>query len=249
LEERGNEALQTVAIPLRNEKGQYNKGHVTVGKIEKKCPNCQKAFFVFPCNSHLKFCSKRCYYNYGPTEETRRRMSIAAKRRTDMIGENNPAKKPEIRRKISEACKGIKKPWLSEWNRTRKFSQDAIRRITEAGRKRVPWDKGIQRPEMSEAQKGEKNHSWKGGITPERESFNATMEWKNASKIVWRRDKRTCQLCHKKYEGVGRTFDVHHVIPFEVKESRADPNNLILLCRGCHLLVTSPNFVARFGGA
>lgn len=83
--------------------------------------------------------------------------------------------------------------------------------------------------------------SWKGGITPERQSVYASIEWVEAVKQVWARDNATCQLCGKKHNETKNrgTFHIHHIIPFTVKSYRCVVSNLILLCRKCHLWVHS----------
>lgn len=88
---------------------------------------------------------------------------------------------------------------------------------------------------------GPDNPSWKGGATPERQAFYASQEWKGAAKVVWKRDRATCQKCGK-YKGEHRNlqFDIHHIVGFaDSKELRAETSNLVLLCRTCHLWVHS----------
>ena len=80
--------------------------------------------------------------------------------------------------------------------------------------------------------------SWKGGITPERQGFYASQEWAKAIRFVWKRDKGTCQRCGGKPRGKG-SFHFHHRITFGVRELRANYQNLVLLCRKCHLWVHS----------
>ena len=76
------------------------------------------------------------------SEETRRKMS-----------ENNAAKRPEVRRKISEANKRkVRKP----------HSEETKRKMSEAHKGRPAWNKGKSvseetRRKMSESRKGEKN--------------------------------------------------------------------------------------------
>jgi len=80
---------------------------------------------------------------------------------------------------------------------------------------------------------GDLNPNWCGGITPERQSFYVSEEWKNIVPIIWKRDKAICQKCRHKKE-TEDSFHIHHIIPFEVIELRVDENNLILLCKNCH---------------
>lgn len=83
---------------------------------------------------------------------------------------------------------------------------------------------------------------WKGGITPERQAFYGTPEWKSAVKAVWKRDNAICQRCELDHRTIKRgevIFDIHHIAGFEYKELRAEVSNLVLLCRPCHLWVHS----------
>lgn len=87
---------------------------------------------------------------------------------------------------------------------------------------------------------GRKPATWKGGISPERQSFYASLEWVNAVKEVWKRDKGICQRCGIKQTKEQRgTFAIHHIESFRVKELRAEVTNLLLVCRPCHLWIHS----------
>ncbi len=80
---------------------------------------------------------------------------------------------------------------------------------------------------------GELSPNWKGGITPDRQTFYNSKEWREVIPKVWKRDKATCQKCkHKKNED--DEFHIHHIISFAVKKLRAVLSNLVLLCSDCH---------------
>lgn len=88
--------------------------------------------------------------------------------------------------------------------------------------------------------KGELNPRWKGGITPERQSFYLSSEWKSACSGVWKRDNATCQRCGvHKADSPDIPFHIHHIESFAIVEKRADTKNLILLCEICHHWVHS----------
>ena len=89
---------------------------------------------------------------------------------------------------------------------------------------------------------GEATPNWKGGITPERQGFYASDEWKLACVKVWQRDDAKCQRCGLDHRLIDRTlikFHVHHIVSFKVRELRAEVSNLALLCDKCHRWVHS----------
>lgn len=90
--------------------------------------------------------------------------------------------------------------------------------------------------------RGAETPNWKGGVTPERQAFYDKKEWRALVKQVWKRDRAVCQRCDL-YYGVARKksiqFHIHHIIPFVVKKFRLDLDNLVLLCRPCHLFIHS----------
>lgn len=96
-------------------------------------------------------------------------------------------------------------------------------------------------------QEGVHPGTWKGGITPERQAFYSSDKWKTVEAYVRDRDKNTCQFCGKKQpEDCKRQFDIHHIYPFNKnKHLRANPDNLVVLCRGCHMFVHSSKNVER----
>jgi len=87
-------------------------------------------------------------------------------------------------------------------------------------------------------QTGKDNPNWKGGISPDRQAFYESREWNRACQNVWKRDKAACQRCGVQAGGLVE-MHIHHIVSFAVKELRADPNNLVLLCRDCHHFVHS----------
>lgn len=89
--------------------------------------------------------------------------------------------------------------------------------------------------------KGDLHPSWKGGLTPERQAFYSSDEWKDSCKVVWSRANAKCERCGKSHNAANHrgTFHIHHVVSFMVRELRADTFNLILLCVDCHRFVHS----------
>lgn len=124
-----------------------------------------------------------------------------------------------------------------------KHSPQAIAKIRAAtvASGRVPFLRNGEHWLKSAAPKD--NPNWQGGRTPERQAFYRTAEWAAAVRSVWARADACCQRCRLDWRTVDRkvtpTFHVHHVVSFQVRECRAEPAFLVLLCRPCHLFVHS----------
>lgn len=92
------------------------------------------------------------------------------------------------------------------------------------------------------------NGRWLGGVTPERQAFYRSPEWKAACVEVWKRADAKCERCGRDHRLIDRSresFDVHHIVTFAVRELRAVPSNLVLLCEACHGFVHSKANTAR----
>ncbi|WP_366940237.1 HNH endonuclease signature motif containing protein [Gilliamella sp.] len=89
--------------------------------------------------------------------------------------------------------------------------------------------------------RGENNANWLGGVTPERQEFYATDEWKDCVRTVWKRDGAKCQRCFISFRDASNesAFHIHHIISFKHKKYRADINNLLLVCEKCHRWIHS----------
>lgn len=78
---------------------------------------------------------------------------------------------------------------------------------------------------------GEKNNKWRGGTTTETQKRVQEESWKKLRKLIYARDNWTCQKCFKKCH---KDIQCHHIIPFRItKDDRKE--NLVTLCKGCHL--------------
>lgn len=90
--------------------------------------------------------------------------------------------------------------------------------------------------------RGAETPTWKGGCTPERQGFYSSAEWKAVVSTIWRRDRWSCQRCDlfiREARKQGIRYAIHHIVSFRVRRLRAEPTNLLLLCRPCHLWVHS----------
>jgi 5-methylcytosine-specific restriction endonuclease McrA len=130
----------------------------------------------------------------------------------------------------------------------RKHSPESIQKMKDVAiaQGRVPYH-----PEVGpylKGKRGAETTNWKGGVTPERQAFYATPEWKQAVKDVWQRDDAKCVRCGLDHRTVDRSvvkFDIHHIVSFSVKELRCELSNLVLLCEECHYFVHSRENVNR----
>jgi hypothetical protein len=87
----------------------------------------------------------------------------------------------------------------------------------------IPWNKGKHYPQFG----GENHYNWQGGKSYEPYS----VDWKQKLKVIIRkRDNFQCQECFKEQGNIG--FDVHHI---DYDKKNCDINNLITLCRKCHI--------------
>ncbi|MHB1641812.1 MAG: HNH endonuclease [Acidithiobacillus sp.] len=104
---------------------------------------------------------------------------------------------------------------------------------------RVPFNPEIG--SYMKGRKGDQTPNWKGGVTPERQSFYSSREWVDAVKNVWERDEAICQRCGKHHNETKNrgTFHIHHIVSFMVSELRSEVSNLVLLCDECHRFVHS----------
>lgn len=113
---------------------------------------------------------------------------------------------------------------------------------------RVPWRKENGHPWRG---KGGPGHpSWRGGVTPERQAFYSSDEWKVACVAVWHRADARCERCGEDHRTIDRSdrkraFHVHHIKSFRFRELRACVDNLALLCGDCHRFVHSKRNAAR----
>lgn len=86
---------------------------------------------------------------------------------------------------------------------------------------------------------GSSSSNWRGGCTPERQAFYSSIEWANAVRVVWKRDRARCRRCGVDGGRNSVPLHVHHIASFQIKEKRAEPENLVLVCRRCHIFIHS----------
>ena len=86
----------------------------------------------------------------------------------------------------------------------------------------------------SEAQKGNKSHYWRGGITLKNAEIRNSIELRLWREAVFARDNWTCQDCNKRGS---IDLNAHHIKSFaEYPSLRTSISNGITLCEECHKL-------------
>ena len=178
-----------------------------------KCSNC-----VNEAKKNRMFCSKRCRYIH-------------------FTGDNNPAKRKDVRLKLCESaerrerdpdyskklwqrqkygwingiCLNCKKPFDMRRCALRKFCSDRCSHLYFVGEHHPLWT----------------------GI-----SVTYGENWKKQRCLTRERDKNICRICLKsKEQNDNLNMDVHHIIPFKLFKNYKEANrieNLISLCLSCH---------------
>lgn len=80
---------------------------------------------------------------------------------------------------------------------------------------------------------GSDHPNWDGGPVDYGEN------WREVRREILKRDGNECRIC-----GDSSLVDVHHIVPrreFEEPEEANTPNNLVALCRSCHMKVEHGN--------
>lgn len=204
----------------------------------------------------MYFCDKRCKAEW---QRTQKPMTEAALR----------AMYVDQKMDCTQISKAVGRDPKSVWNWLKDFGIETRKRgttgnhvhaigvprvLTDAGRKILSDNARTARlkdgrkpylmPDGSHAMKGRTGSAhpgWKGGLTPERQAFYASEEWAESVKAVWARDNAACKRCGKHHNTAKArgTFHIHHIVSFQVTALRAAVDNLVLLCRECHLFVHS----------
>lgn len=165
------------------------------------------------------------------------------------IGNKNPAKRLEIRKKISEALKGreYKKEWKKNLSAVRAGKK--YPKLSQAKKGSIPWNKGRpwskkEKTNISNGIKnwwsnmdatiyskickkyirpGEKNSNWKGGTS----KLPYAPDWgPKVKRKVLERDNHVCQNCEEI-----ENLSVHHI---NYDKMNCDSTNLITLCSPCN---------------
>ena len=176
-------------------------------------------------------------------------------------GENNPAKRPEVRKRQSKLQLGEKnsaygKHWTltEETKKKQGIAKSGIPKQSEHKRKigasvSLLWkdstfadmvQNAMNQPDVLLKYSGENNVWWRGGASnlPYPLGFNEKLKEQIRS-----RDNYHCRLCSIPQCELLRALDVHHI---DHDKENLEPDNLISLCSPCNIKCNSSTFVPEF---
>jgi len=148
----------------------------------------------------------------------------------------------ETRQKMSETRKrlGIVPPSA----KGKKMSDSQKKNISLANKK--AYSDPILRKSLSDRQRGDKGHAWKGGLTDIKLSIRNSYQYRQWRSDIYTRDNFTCVLCNER----GGKLNADHIKPFSIilhinnVKSLEEAlncselwniNNGRTLCESCHL--------------
>jgi len=146
----------------------------------------------------------------------------------------------ETKRKISETLKrkGILPPLtlgIEPWNKGKTMSEEHRKVLSEAHKGQIPWNKG--KPFLKV--RGENHWKWRGGISDKGYGEDWTNKLRDSIRA---RDNYLCQECGLTQDNLEYLLDVHHI---DEDKKNNIPENLITLCRSCHVHIHSDLLLAE----
>jgi hypothetical protein len=202
--------------------------------IKVKCDDCDIIFDRrirdLDINNPIHFC-KKCIHKgdrgpiYGLYGENNPNFG---QKRDSVAGDKNPAKRIEVREKISKSLKG--KPGHMLGKSHKPETKEKIKKSNLGKKRSITTINKIK--EKRKLQIGEKCPGWKGGITPFIVKARNNQDYFNWRKTIFERDNFTCQICKIK----GKFLHGHHIVGvYERFDLIYEVDNGITLCKDCHI--------------
>jgi hypothetical protein len=189
--------------------------------LMKKCELCKKEYT--PNKKHQRFCGKSCSLKHS--RATFKWTTNKGKSFPELCGDNNPAKRTEVRQKISQALQNRNITW---------GQKIADSRVT-GGYKPSTETRLKQKQSHIKRVLAGLHNNYKGGVTSENERQRKSCEYKMWREFVFKRDNYVCQSCGQR----GGDLEADHVMSFaEYPELRLDKLNGQTLCKECHKIKT-----------
>lgn len=181
----------------------------------KICKTCKIEFK--PKKNKQIFCSRRCVRNKTQFKKGIYRGFGFKKGHTVNLGKH-------------WKIKDTSKMGHIAWNKGRVWNSKIRKRISKNYKSHLLSEETKRK--LSELHRGEKNHSWKGGITPFRIKIWHSKKYKNWRKSVFGRDNYTCVQCEQR----GGRLEVDHIKSFSLHPNlRFEISNGRTMCKSCHL--------------
>lgn len=160
--------------------------------------------------------------------------------RKKLMGDNNPAKRPEVRKKISESKIGDKNP-AKRPDVRKKISDNILDRIAKNGSPLIGYKHSLEyklacsirnsgKNNPMYGRTGENSSNWQGGISFGEYCNKFNNEFKEMIRDLF---GRRCFLCGITEEEYSRKFDVHHV-NYDKDCLCNSSCEFVPLCRSCH---------------
>lgn len=228
-------------------------------KREVKCSECGAVLSRRPINANTGMPITHFFCDHKCKGEHQKMVRPITKEQAEAMYLRDGMSAVDIGRIVGRHPKGVWN-WLKDWGiPTRPRGADGRQHFAKGhkicvGRKHTDATKEKLRqariadgakcfflPNGNHVLKGKRGaevHSWKGGVTPLRQAFYSSDEWKAACVHVWSRADAKCERCGLDHRFIDRSkakFHVHHVASFAKHPAlRSDPDNLRLLCAPCH---------------
>lgn len=180
-------------------------------------------------------CSRECHKKWQKEIQWEERIGIERaeeirKERSKSFKLNNPSKKPEVAKKISESLKKYLKsnPGLRSGENNaffgKKHTNERKQKWSESKKGKWAYDQQQKEKQKLNTPKREKHHNWQGGIS----NGDYGPEFNNDLKISIKESYNfTCQNCFL----IGLDLDIHHI---DYDKRNNSLYNLIPLCKKCH---------------
>jgi hypothetical protein len=199
----------------------YLKDH-QVGEVS--CEFCKKIFY--PKYKKTKFCSRGCSSKVNGYQNGHKLSQTAIKKMSETkltrLGYKNK----------TSICKNCKQDF--EFKESKKKDDRVFcskKCLYDYGGRMGILASEETKKKIGEAHIGDKNWSWRGGISKLRKRQFSQVKHREWRKSVFERDNFTCQEC----KIVGSYLEAHHIKPFAYfPDLRYDIDNGITLCKSCH---------------
>ena len=168
--------------------------------MKKNCLYCGSEFDKrVNCSSKkwlkTKFCSKKCFYSTGHSDETKLKISFIKKGSVAWNKGQKGQISEETKKKLSDARKG-------------KSPSNKGKTCSEETKQKIKLKRSLQAPSPS----GSNHHNWKGGKTKLVLKLRDCAIYKKWRSSIFVRDNFTCQICQQK----GNKLNADHIKPFSL---------------------------------